>query len=1303
MRRCVFAQARPCLLAGIWIAWMSLTCPAAIHAADATASLKAPAPDAASIAFHVAQTQLHLSRTAVLTFKRPQAATSDLNWTASVQPAGVVEIIREPAMLAGYDLGYLQVRPIALGECMLRIGDATLKLVVLPAMQSALRLETDRPRLVSPSRGAAVWGIFTVGVEVNDLDTKNASTSAASNVQLQVGQHRIDPVGAPQQIGPMRRYVFEVNADDQPAGVIELTAEVQTTNGQQVRSEPMRLWCVKPGTDQTAAVIAEECEATLATARNKNIGTERPRVGRDPAASGKRYVSSYGQNPAWAFSINTEAPGRYQVMIVARGDMAAGAFPSIGLALDGEDRSTTGGRVVNAQWRRYAIGTPFHLEKGEHIIAAKFINDFYAENLADRNLYLDRYEILRIDGPAAVAGETAQGSMMSMTAKADGGAMMMAASSPSMMAATSPKMKILDQNGEELDARNLLPTRTPTPRPLFLTKSVLPSKNETARFVSMNNQNMMGLYQDKADASAKVSFTRPIHNLAVRSDVTLKAQVWWQDPRTSDVPRTTLLINGQPFDAQWDQGPIFHISTGHFKPGFNTVQLLTQLKDGGSGVSAVQGLFVPAEIAQEGFKRRFMRFAVADPAWTSLPNGLDAPKYPQGRRLAKFHTNSEAILNLPDEMVGEYDVVVEGTGEEFQGRPIAEVRLRTNTANASDDHTVGQTELYKWMGERRVGKVVLPSGPKQLVVAFTNDHYIQGKGDRNLALGAVQLRQPGPDKDQDVSPPALELLYPIDGQSVFGADAVVASAWDNDDIAWVDLVIDGKSQELHLDLSDGMGKLVYPLLLRTLSPGQHRVKLRARDRAQNMAESNEVVINVLAQEPEQMTQYARAVRLLNRFAYGPDTQELADVLTMGETTWLNDRLSRSGDDLAERAANDLAEVIYPQEAEYGSVGQRVVKSLITTTNPVRMRFVLWSENHFSTWMRKTEAARKWDEHERFNRLGASPFGELLLASATSPAMLIYLDQARSFAGSLNENYAREIMELHTLGVHAGYTQQDVTALANVLCGWTFSEETSPTGSTFPLYPTFRFDPAMSDGQPRQVFGMMFPEASATSPTARYDRVRLALEMLAAHPATANFIATKLAEHYVAIPAPKVLVDDLVNVYLSTSGDMRAMLIAMAQHPEFWRTDLQPKVARPIDYVGRTFRTCNADDVWQGYLFLERSGMGMFDAIAPDGYPEEDDHYADTNALLQRWRLAHDLRWRLSTLVPWQWQQPSKADPAAWQQRVIDLIAVRLTGLPLSETSNQAAMDVLAKATGSGDDRMQQVAPFIASLPEASLR
>lgn len=1230
--------------------------------ATAAVSVAPATGDPVSISFPVSQMQLRAGRSSVITFELPAPAAEDRVFKAVVEPEGSLSILREAEVLSGQTLGYLQVQPSNEGVCELRLGDATLTLHILPAADSPLEHEMLQPRLVSPARGAAVWGVFAVGVEVH----------ASGNVHLELGKTILQPVGPAQIIGGMKRYVFEVDADAHP-GVIELVAVLTRDNHPPVRSEPLRLLGVKPAAE---LLITGECEDTLDTPRTAAIGLERPRLGRDPAASGKRYVSSYSQNPVWAFSLKTEAPGSYQVMLVARGDEAAGAFPSIGLALNGEDRSTTGSRLIDAKWRRYPIGTPFYLDRGEHVIAAKFLNDFYAEKLADRNLYLDRYEIVRVAEPAAQASEAgmAGGGMMSMAAQNDGASMMMK-SSP-VMAAAAPRMMAM----------------RPNMSPTMLSRiSTSPG--------AMTSSTMMGLYQNKADAAATVSFSRPVDGLQIRGDVTLKAQVWWDMPRENEVPRTTLLINGKPFDAQHDQGPIFHISTAYFKPGLNTVQLLTELAQGGAGISALQTLQVPAETASEGYQRHYRRFAVADPAWVSFPNDLHAPKYPQGRRVAQFHTNSQAVLDLPTEMTGPYEVVLEAMGDEFQGKPIALVTLRIPGPQESNDAVVGQKELPKWLGEQKIGQVVLPAGRKQLVVAFINDHYVEKKGDRNLSLAAVQLRQPGPGSTEDLSPPAVELLYPPDGQEVYGVDALVAHAWDNDELRWVDVVIDGKPQELFAQLSDGMGKLVFPLLARTLTPGEHRVKLRARDRANNMAESREVTIHVLAEAPSRLTTYARAVRLLDRFGFGPSADDLAGVLTMGEQDWLKDQLEASNDSLGEQAAADLAMTIYPSRSDYGSVGQRVAKALYITPYPARARFVLWAQNHFSTWIRKTEAPRKWEEHERFSQLGPATFGELLRVSATSPAMLVYLDQARSFAGSINENYAREIMELHTLGVHAGYTQEDVTALANVLAGWTYSEEAGLDGTTFPLHSTFRFDPALSDGQSRQVFGMQFPAASASD---RHTRVLLALDMLAAHPETARFIATQLAEHFVAMPAPPQLVDDLARIYLSTGGDMRQILLAIANHPAFWEADLAPRMARPIDYLVRLFRTTGADDVWEGHVFLERSGMGLFDAIAPDGYPEEDDHYADTNALLQRWRLAHTQRWRLSTLVPWSWQQPSKADPTAWQQRVVDLIAVRLTGQMLGETSNQAALDVLEKAEGSADDRIQQVGAFIASLPEASL-
>ena len=213
--------------------------------------------------------------------------------------------------------------------------------------------------------------------------------------------------------------------------------------------------------------------------------------------------------------------------------------------------------------------------------------------------------------------------------------------------------------------------------------------------------------------------------------------------------------------------------------------------------------------------------------------------------------------------------------------------------------------------------------------------------------------------------------------------------------------------------------------------------MRAFDAAGNPRDSAPVVVRVLAEEPEGGTAYDRAITLLDRFAFGPDARELAAILSMGGRAWLEDRLSRGVDDAGDLSAMAQGLIRFEDgRYDYGPP-RRALEHACHTPNPVRARFVLWAQNHFSTWIRKAEGDRKWREHVEFARLGAAPFHDLLLASARSPAMLRYLDQDRSFAGRLNENYARD-PRAHTMGVHGGYTQEDVTTLAALLTGWTAS-------------------------------------------------------------------------------------------------------------------------------------------------------------------------------------------------------------------------------------------------------------------------
>ena len=601
----------------------------------------------------------------------------------------------------------------------------------------------------------------------------------------------------------------------------------------------------------------------------------------------------------------------------------------------------------------------------------------------------------------------------------------------------------------------------------------------------------------------------------------------------------------------------------------------------------------------------------------------------------------------------------------------------------------------------------------------------------------------------DALPPQISLLYPTNGASVFEADAVVGRLTtanpDAARLSWVDVLIDGHPQGVRLTLPPPNEPLVLPLLLRGIAPGRHTLALRAADRSGHQTDTAPQMLVVLAERPFVRGPYERAVYLLDRLAFGAEPRELAAVLTIGENAWLNKRLASVFDTPAEQALLHIVCKKFPRVDDQTQTADRALNQWIASENPVRTRFTAWVENHFSTWINKTEGSAEWHSHLDFCRLGVAPFADLLNASAHSPAMLVYLDQAKSAVGKINENYAREIMELHTLGVHGGYTQTDVTALASVLNGWTVMREaTLPQlddglqlvyngGNDAGLLDGFRFAPALSDGKGQRVFGMQFP---AAAPAARYDRVRLALEMLASHPSTAEHVCRKLVEHYVADPAPDELVHQLAGVYLETGGDMAVILHTMAASPAFWNA--APKMAAPIDYGLRIARLCRASLVQMGADpeqaalkpellegFLKKSGMGMFDRVTPDGYPQSDDSYADSNALLQRWHFMEGVGDELNRLVPKGWRVPPDAAPVAMaptapaadpahpappppaavsdaaRQRFIDLAAMRLTGRLLTANSNQAALDILGDA--ATPNQYSQAVLFVSLLPETSLR
>jgi len=238
------------------------------------------------------------------------------------------------------------------------------------------------------------------------------------------------------------------------------------------------------------------------------------------------------------------------------------------------------------------------------------------------------------------------------------------------------------------------------------------------------------------------------------------------------------------------------------------------------------------------------------------------------------------------------------------------------------------------------------------------------------------------------------------------------------------------------------------------------------------------------------------------------------------------------------------------------------------------------------------------------------FQDLIRASATSPAMLVYLDgkenKKASPDGIPNENYARELLELHTLGIHGGYTQADVYETARCLTGWRLRTKWRKG--------TVYFDPALHDDGEKTVLGVRIPAGGGAQDV---DRV---VEIVCNHPATARFIATKLSQKFVIEHPPASLVDRLAKAFTATGGDIKAMLREILHSDEF-KAARGAKFKRPFHFIASALRALGADTHAHKPLieYLLRMGQAPFQHPTPDGYPDEAAPWLGT--LLWRWNFA----------------------------------------------------------------------------------
>ena len=504
---------------------------------------------------------------------------------------------------------------------------------------------------------------------------------------------------------------------------------------------------------------------------------------------------------------------------------------------------------------------------------------------------------------------------------------------------------------------------------------------------------------------------------------------------------------------------------------------------------------------------------------------------------------------------------------------------------------------------------------------------------------------------------------------------------------------------------------------------------------------------------------AAVVHVLNRVTFGARPEDIARVRAVGLTRWLEQQLDpdRLADDGVERqlaALPTLSRSIGDLQREYARpdrdmrekmAGGEMTRRELLQRYPLdrrparitaeleaaRLLRAVHSErqlqevmvdfwfNHFNVFADKGQVRWYVTSYERdvIRPHALGKFPDLLRATARHPAMLFYLDNwvstrpdftlrsglNKGKKGGLNENYARELMELHTLGVEGGYTQKDVTEVARAFTGWTIDRPRQDA--------RFVFRPLVHDAAEKTVLGTRLPAGGGEQDGERV------LDLLARHPATARFVAGKLVRRFVGDVPPPALVDRVAAVYRDTGGDVRAMLRAIFTSPELVAPEARrAKIKKPFEFVASAVRAVGAVTDTRGAFALARAtaeiGEPLFHAQPPTRYPDRGDAWVNAGALLARMNFALALTQHrlpgVTTAVAGLVTAEERARPDAVLERLLDRL------LHGETTSNTRAVltahlddaQIIRKTSddrGPADTDVEKLAALVLGSPEFQRR
>ncbi len=364
-------------------------------------------------------------------------------------------------------------------------------------------------------------------------------------------------------------------------------------------------------------------------------------------------------------------------------------------------------------------------------------------------------------------------------------------------------------------------------------------------------------------------------------------------------------------------------------------------------------------------------------------------------------------------------------------------------------------------------------------------------------------------------------------------------------------------------------------------------------------------------------------RLVRRVTNGVTEDEMTLARKLGFSGYLNYHLAPNKID--DSSSNAFVGQNYPWLSFDGeqlySQDQNAVRQQLTEMTLYRAAFSkrqlyermveFWSD-HFNIAIADVNYLKLIDDREVIRKNALGNFPALLKASAHSPAMLEYLDNTRNRQRTLNENYAREIMELHTLGVNGGYTQVDVRELARVLTGWTLAGRG-----------TFFFDPSGHDFGEKTVMGQKFPAMPVSAGSAAKSEGDAMLDFLVKHPNTARFISKKMLRWLLQYDPNEAQITAVASTYMRTNGDIPSMVRAILTPANL--TAATPKYKRPFTFMVSALRATKPTitkvttlhDRWMAAM-----GQSLFAWSPPDGYPDRAEYWSGN--VLQRWNFAVNL-------------------------------------------------------------------------------